>query len=889
MGCGASTDGVREPNVGRSSRPLGKGETILLKPQQQQKENDDKKLQETSQKQHTADGGGVLRKRYHLPPLQVTPSKIGSTVHHGGDLVHSAFRSNRPRSASVSKLWSPGALVASSTEIDPFASGSSFPFGSNCPAPNHSFIAATTTTANGRTHTITITKNGTIPSLPESARVRRANEIGASHAPEDEKLSSDASHPPPPTFVRVASLSQNQLIKPGALTPVTRPLAVKPLSLPAVKVLASDAKPNDSTTTTTPRTIKTSPRTAFASGSFTPKVTSPTIPSHGDDPSDKSQPPPSSRPSSTTATTATGTGTGTGPITVAPHRPLVAPIRVTPPAAIESHAAFVQDKLWRIQRERELEDRLNRTTSPTQETQTRTQPQQQQQQQQQQKSPTTTTLMTTTEVKHEFTPIPNEEIPSTHQQHPPQQPYQQYQQAYPYPPHSHYYPHAAPPSYAQPRTYHPPRPDAVPIQDVETYTRLYSMYTDNVPEYRAYKAEWTAEQLKYKAERSEKGLMKSRSIYSPEPSASAVRSMSGSPEPPVIVDGVSPTGVISPIPGGHLVAADTALCLMIERSRPESVCVSPVAGYKIAYDPCPVSPSFYELGGDKSVVTPLVFPGSPNPLSPALSHRETFSPSYDPTSPPLHGFGAASRTQVTHQELSTQHHRLAVTTAPPGPGSGGQGNATATQHNRRPSSMQQQQLVHHQYHQYQQQQAQQQLAYQQQQHLSLRGQPILQGASHGLDWTRVASRLHRLAEENDSDGSSSRAMDRHSRPSFSSIHGAPPLVDPGQLPFPSQCPPLYPHHGATSPKSPSSRTLAVRSPTSDHRIASTTLQLPTIRATSGNSNNTTLANNNNNNSTATNQHAPLPPTVISMPTTSEQTPFPTHIPLSNVQPIAVET
>jgi len=73
--------------------------------------------------------------------------------------------------------------------------------------------------------------------------------------------------------------------------------------------------------------------------------------------------------------------------------------------------------------------------------------------------------------------------------------------------------------------------------------------------------------------------------------------------------------------GAMLVAGNTALCLLIESSRPASVCTSPVPGYRLVREPqvAPLSPSLYALDKSKSN---FPFPGSPNPLSPPLSQRD---------------------------------------------------------------------------------------------------------------------------------------------------------------------------------------------------------------------------------------------------------------------------
>jgi hypothetical protein len=144
----------------------------------------------------------------------------------------------------------------------------------------------------------------------------------------------------------------------------------------------------------------------------------------------------------------------------------------------------------------------------------------------------------------------------------------------------------------------PPRRsrNEIPVQDAATYAALYSMYSESNPEYAQYKVQWEEQQARFRAERAQqqqqqqevgggrsRGHAKSRSIYSPEPSSlHAARSASVSP---------IPSGVCSPIPGGGLlIAENTALCLLVQTSRPNSVAASPIPGYVLARDR-PMSPS----------------------------------------------------------------------------------------------------------------------------------------------------------------------------------------------------------------------------------------------------------------------------------------------------------
>lgn len=325
--------------------------------------------------------------------------------------------------------------------------------------------------------------------------------------------------------------------------------------------------------------------------------------------------------------------------------------------------------------------------------------------------------------------------------------------------------------------------DAIPIQDAASYARQYSMYSDASPEYREYKAAWEAEQARLKAERQAlKGTshLRSRSIYSPEPSDRS--------------SGASPmlTGVVSPVPGamsptgeegGFFVARGTALCMMFESSRPASVCASPVPNYALVRAPAvaPLSPSSYALGGGDKTMTDLArlgagfnnaAPGSPNPLSPPISQRERLF--YAPagggqeiveSSPTINAVGAGSNGTVVvrrHSRTQSNVQTAAMTAAqvqqqqqrgaPPTAGSvahshrrvASQPNDLAVPIAMMPQTLQQQQ---------QQQQSQQPSVGLQ---APAPGSASGHAHGHGLDWMRVESRLHRLAEETDAEAHTHR-------------------------------------------------------------------------------------------------------------------------------------
>jgi hypothetical protein len=189
--------------------------------------------------------------------------------------------------------------------------------------------------------------------------------------------------------------------------------------------------------------------------------------------------------------------------------------------------------------------------------------------------------------------------------------------------------------------------DAVPIQDAATYAALYSMYSESSPEYREYKAEWEREQMRLRVEREVNraqgggARLKSRSLYSLEMDQQQIaglhRAMSPSGSPVMMAHDFNMmsgpqragSGVCSPIPGGDgmLVSTGTALCMLIQSSRPASVCASPVPGYRLVKEPLklPQSPSLYALDRERSNNLPdrnfSSRPLSPNPLSPPLSQR----------------------------------------------------------------------------------------------------------------------------------------------------------------------------------------------------------------------------------------------------------------------------
>ena len=317
--------------------------------------------------------------------------------------------------------------------------------------------------------------------------------------------------------------------------------------------------------------------------------------------------------------------------------------------------------------------------------------------------------------------------------------------------------------------------DAIPIQDAESYARQYSMYSDASPQYREYKAAWEAEQARLKAERQAlKGSshLRSRSIYSPEPSDRS--------------SGASPmlTGVVSPIPGamsptgeegGFFVARGTALCMMFESSRPASVCASPVPNYALVRAPtaAPLSPSLYALGGGDKTMTDLArlgvgfnnaAPGSPNPLSPPISQRERLfyapaggGPEIVESSPTINAVGGGvprhSRTQSNLVQAATTTSAPNVPVLPQRSGMPATGSFSHS-HRRvasQPNDLPVPSAV--------MPAALQQLTQQAQQNGAVHIPPAAprEHATHtGVDWRRVESRLHRLAEETDAEAHTHR-------------------------------------------------------------------------------------------------------------------------------------
>lgn len=313
-----------------------------------------------------------------------------------------------------------------------------------------------------------------------------------------------------------------------------------------------------------------------------------------------------------------------------------------------------------------------------------------------------------------------------------------------------------------------------------------SLYDSSNPDYRAYCNRWHAEQQRLmQEEREGHARIKGRSIYTS--SDESVRSNSASP---------GPSGVTSPIAGGRLIAKETALCFLVESSRPESVCSSPLPRYKIAYDPSPLSPSPYVLGGDRPSVTPLALPASSNPLSPALSSRLDADSCLSPYTPnnglaaPVFTFqphSRHSRTPTTAGELLTQHRKAALHKA-----AGFEHKRTAsnptlpaslTDTARSPPIRLRPPPIIVEGNSFGTGDGGMQMQFSTLP-LLLPHQPVVQGAAHAVDWQRVQAQLYRLAEEKELSESQQHADDRPLSPSSRNSalpQPSPPLLSQSSL------------------------------------------------------------------------------------------------------------